>query len=122
MVFTATVNISANQEPGTKNQEPSCPTCIVVLKQTYHPNWKATVFKKVNQDRSGELAEPTTVNGKSVEPINVFPSYVGVRLEEPGEYEVVFTYTPSKLKMFLLFTAIACTLSSLYFLYKNTKK
>jgi len=52
----------------------SCPTCVVVLKQTYHPNWK------------------TTVNGKSVKPIAVFPFYVAIRLESPGLYEILYSY------------------------------
>ena len=82
MVFKATITIS---EP--------CPTCVVVLKQTYHPNWKATV------------------NGKPVESIDVFPSYTAIRLEEPGTYEVVFSYQPSKIKTLLLSTTILTLLT-----------
>ena len=113
MVFKATVKIS----PSDKR---ICPTCVVVLKQTYHPNWKATVYKKVNQDRSGEFAESTTVNGKLVQTINVFPSYVGVRLEEQGEYEVVFTYTPSTFKMFLLFAGMGSVIF-LWYIFMRKK-
>ncbi|MCJ7826308.1 hypothetical protein MUP56_01685, partial [Patescibacteria group bacterium] len=130
-----------NQEPGTKNQELSriqilsqsndtdmvfkamvkvkdkCPTCTVVLKQTFHPNWKATVYKKNNQDRSGEPVESTTVNGKPVQTISVFPFYTAIRLEEAGEYEVVFTYTPSTIKMVLL--GLSVVLVVIFFIIKK---
>jgi len=74
MVFTANVEVTD-----------SCPTCVVILKHTYHPNWKATI------------------NGKPVSPLSVFPFYTAIRLEEPGTYDIVFSYTPSKEKMILLF-------------------
>ncbi|EKD67472.1 MAG: hypothetical protein ACD_48C00387G0002 [uncultured bacterium] len=63
MVFKATVEVKT-----------PCPTCVVVLKQTYHPNWKVII------------------NGKSTKTINVFPSFVGVRLETPGTYDIIFSY------------------------------
>ena len=90
MVFRATVEV--------KEQ---CPTCVVVLKETYHPSWSAFI-RKISDDERGEPVESTTVNGKKVKTINVFPSFVGVRLEEPGTYKVVFSYTPSKLKILLM--------------------
>ena len=65
MVFTATVEL--------KKQ---CPTCVVILKQTYHPNWRATV------------------NGKEVKPIIVFPFFTAIRLETPGTYDITFSYKP----------------------------
>ncbi len=77
MMFTATVEITK-----------SCPTCVVILKQTYHPNWKVTV------------------NGKTAELIEVFPSYAAVRLPETGVYAVTFFYQPDTRKM--LFLGIAC--------------
>jgi len=113
MVFRATVKVSPLSTEASAKEDPSsvislpssvsCPTCVVVLKQTYHPSWKATV------------------NGKSVETINVFPSYVAVRLEEPGEYEVVFTYTPSRLKMLLLFGGIGSIILLWYVAVKKRK-
>jgi len=72
MVFQTTIEVTD-----------TCPTCVVVLKQTYHPNWKATI------------------NGKQTTVIEVFPSYVAVRLEQPGVYTVTFSYEPSKIKLFL---------------------
>jgi len=90
MVFKAKVEIKEK-----------CPTCTVVLKQTYHPNWRATV------------------NGKSVKPIAVFPFYTAVRLEEPGEYEVTFAYTPSRFKMLLLFGGIGIAIVLFYMTVKK---
>jgi hypothetical protein len=90
MVFKAKVEIKEK-----------CPTCVLVLKQTFHPNWRAVV------------------NGKSVKPIAVFPFYTAVRLEEPGEYEVVFTYTPSKSKMLLLFGGIGIAIVLFYMTAKK---
>ncbi len=63
MVFRSTVEIKKH-----------CPTCVVILKQTYHPNWKITV------------------NGKKIQTINVFPSFIGIRLEIPGTYDITFSY------------------------------
>lgn len=77
MVFKATVEV-----------KDTCPTCVVVLKQTYHPNWKATV------------------NGKPVETISVFPFHTAIRLEEAGVYEIAFRYEPSPAKNVLLFLAL----------------
>lgn len=81
MRFTATVRVT---DP--------CQNCIILLKQTYHPNWTATV------------------NGKHVLPIEVFPSYVAIRLEEPGDYDITFTYQPSTTKMLLFVGGILSTL------------
>jgi len=127
MVFRATVKVSPLSSVASAKEDPSsvislpssvfCPTCVVVLKQTYHPNWKATVYKKNNQDRSGEPVESTTVNGKPVKPISVFPFYTAIRLEEAGEYEVVFTYTPSTIKMVLL--GLSVVLVVIFFIIKK---
>ncbi|MFZ2024659.1 MAG: hypothetical protein WAV51_00025 [Microgenomates group bacterium] len=75
MVFTTTVEVT---EP--------CPTCVILLKQTYHPNWRVTV------------------NGKEAKLIEVFPSYVAVRVEQQGTYTVEFIYKPSNTKILLFVT------------------
>ncbi|OGG04247.1 hypothetical protein A2Z33_03805 [Candidatus Gottesmanbacteria bacterium RBG_16_52_11] len=62
-----------------------CSECLVVLKQTYHPNWRATV------------------DGKVVKPITVFPFHIGVPIADPGSHDVVVWYQPMPLKT-LLFT------------------
>ena len=80
MVFQTTVEITA-----------PCPTCVVILKQTYHPNWRVTV------------------NGKTAELIEVFPSYVAVRVEEQGTYTVEFIYKPSGTKILLFITSFVIT-------------
>ncbi len=85
MRFLATVTVSAH-----------CPTCVVILKQTYHPNWIATV------------------NGKRVAPIIVFPFYTGLRLEEPGTYDIVFSYQPAPAKILLAMLGIASLFVGIY--------
>lgn len=55
----------------------------VVLKVTYHPNWKAVV------------------NGVDAPTIMVMPSYVGIRLP-PGRHEVSITYRSSPTRSVLL--------------------
>jgi len=76
MIFSTKVKVGNN-----------CKECLVILKQTFHPNWQATV------------------NGKSVKPIIVFPFYPAVKISAPGTYSVVFSYKPSTLKTLLLILA-----------------
>jgi len=85
MVFEATVEITA-----------PCPTCVVILKQTYHPNWHVEV------------------NGKTVPAIDVFPSFVAVPLEQPGVYTIKFSYTSPWMKTALLFGGIVFFLIILF--------
>jgi hypothetical protein len=61
-----------------------CADCIVVLKQTYHPNWVARV------------------DGKKIVPINVFPFFVAVPIAQEGIHEIVVSYEPGRLKVFLV--------------------
>lgn len=91
MVFRATVKI-----------EKECPTCVIILKHTYAPGWNVMV------------------NGKSVKHIIVFPFYTAVRLEEAGTYDIVFTYTPSRVKMTLIF--LPPLLLGLWFIIRNARK
>jgi hypothetical protein len=72
MVFTTKAEVPAN-----------CTECLVILKQTYHPNWRVTV------------------DGKPVTPIITFPFFIGIPVT-PGTHEIVASYEPSKLKMILL--------------------
>ena len=65
-----------------------CPTCVVVLKQTFHPNWTVRV------------------NGKPTKTSIVFPFYVGVRLDLPGTYDITFSYTPPVTKLLVLIAAL----------------
>ncbi len=90
MVFKATVTAADH-----------CIECIVVLKQSFHPSWKATV------------------DGKSAETFAVFPFYTAVRLDTPGTHEVVFSYEPSVLKKLLIIVALLC-LVSLFWLGRHT--
>lgn len=77
MIFKTKVRIPDN-----------CTECMVVLKQTYHPNWTATV------------------DGKSAKTIITFPFHIGVPLSEPGDHEVILSYKPHPAKIPLFFTAL----------------
>jgi hypothetical protein len=65
-----------------------CENCILILKQTFHPNWKITV------------------NGKNQNIIPVFPFFIGIQINEPGDYKITANYQQSFLKVFLLFFTI----------------
>jgi hypothetical protein len=79
----------------------TCPTCVVILKQTYHPNWTVRV------------------NGKQIKAIIVFPFYIGVRLDLPGTYDITFSYTPPVTKLLLLAAAIVASCIVLFWHVKK---
>jgi hypothetical protein len=56
---------------------------LLMLKATYHPNWRATV------------------NGVETDPVMLMPSVVGIQLP-PGEHQVRLEYRPRRLRMVLL--------------------
>ncbi|KKP37573.1 MAG: hypothetical protein UR23_C0002G0003 [Candidatus Roizmanbacteria bacterium GW2011_GWA2_32_13] len=68
-----------------KNQ---CNNCILILKQTFHPNWKIYI------------------NGEKKIAFPIFPFYIGVPLNKPGNYKIEAIYQPSILKNFLLFFSV----------------
>jgi hypothetical protein len=72
MIFTARVSVPDG-----------CTECMVILKQTYHPNWRVTV------------------DGKPVTPIITFPFFIGIPVTA-GSHEITASYEPSRLKIFLL--------------------
>ncbi|MBI5613646.1 hypothetical protein HY947_01870 [Candidatus Gottesmanbacteria bacterium] len=85
MIFKATVEVSDK-----------CTTCLVILRQTYHPSWVATV------------------DGKRVESFSIFPFFTAIKVS-PGTHDIVFSYEPSLLKKLLfplfiggMFTLLAC--------------
>ena len=55
----------------------------LLLKATYHPNWRATV------------------DGVQADTVMLMPSFVGVQLT-PGEHKVLLEYRPRRLRMILL--------------------
>jgi len=61
-----------------------CRDCILILKNTYHPNWQ--IF----------------INGKEAKGFPVFPFYIGVPVSEKGDYQVEVVYRPGGLKILLL--------------------
>jgi len=85
----------------TARSEPGCRECLVVLKQSYHPNWKATV------------------NGKAVRPIEVFPSFVAIPLATSGTHEIVVWYQPSTMKVMLMVLALGTSLILVAVYIKN---
>jgi len=112
MVFRATVQVSTPSSSiinspssppilNTLSSTHLCKTCVVILKQTYHPNWKATV------------------NGKKVDTIAVFPFHTAIRLEEPGVYEVIFRYEPSQTKILLFLFSTLLSITILFFFLKK---
>lgn len=68
-----------------KNQ---CNNCVLILKQTFHPNWEITV------------------NGKNQKTFPVFPFFTAIQLNNPGEYQITATYKPSVMKSVLLILSI----------------
>jgi hypothetical protein len=89
MVFKTTVKV-----------EQGCKNCMIILKQSYHPSWIATV------------------DGRQVKPITVFPFYIGIPLETSGVHEIVVSYKPSSFKVIMLTASVAAALILIgYFLY-----
>ena len=78
--------------------------CLVILKQTYHPNWRATID-----------GEPATI-------INVFPFYSAVVLETTGNHEVIFRYQPSTMKQLLLLIVAIAVAAKTAFIFRNKRR
>lgn len=76
-----------------------CENCVLILKQTFHPNWQILV------------------NGKKQAVFPVFPFFIGIPLNKPGNYKIEAIYQPSILKIFLLFL----TLFFFIFIFKKIK-
>lgn len=92
MIFRTKVEVSAN-----------CAECLVILKQTAHPNWKAYV------------------DGKPAKTMIVLPFYTAVRLDSPGVHEITLTYEPSLLKE-ILFVLAAATIIVCFWLTRRSKR
>jgi hypothetical protein len=76
MIFTARVSVPEG-----------CTQCMVILKQTYHPNWKVTV------------------DGKPITPVITFPFFIGIPVTA-GTHHIVASYRPSPVKVLLLWGEI----------------
>lgn len=72
-----------------------CRNCVLILKQTFHPSWQIMV------------------NGKNQAAFPVFPFFIGIQLNSPGEYKIIATYQPSTLKTFLLILEIIVFITAL---------
>lgn len=67
-----------------------CEYCVVVLKQTFHPNWQVKV------------------NGELVSAYPVFPFYIAVPVQKAGIYTIEAEYRPGSVKtLFLILSVIA---------------
>lgn len=85
MIFSTKVEVPAG-----------CTECVVILKQSFHPSWKATI------------------DGKPVTTMIVFPFYIALKLDSPGTHEVVFSYQASFLKTVLLLIALVSVVGLLW--------
>lgn len=89
MIFSAKVSVPSG-----------CDGCMVILKQSYHPNWKVTV------------------DGKPVTPIIVFPFFIGIPVTK-GTHTIICSYTPSSFKVFLLWTDLVILIGILVWLMRR---
>lgn len=85
MIFKTKVEVGQN-----------CKECLVVLKQTYHPDWVATI------------------DGKSARTITVFPFHIGIPVSEPGIHSIVLSYQPHPAKIPLILISFIIILILLY--------
>ncbi len=92
MIFKATVRVSRD-----------CTECLVVLKQSFHPDWQATI------------------DGKPVSPITVFPFFTAVPAGAEGTHEIIFSYQPSRLKILLMGIELAVLVFLLLDKLKKTR-
>jgi hypothetical protein len=81
MIFTSHVSVPDG-----------CTECMIILKQTYHPNWRVTV------------------DGKSITPIIVFPFFIGIPATA-GNHTIVASYEPSRLKIAFLSLSLITLIS-----------
>jgi hypothetical protein len=89
MVFSTKVEVGKN-----------CIECVVVLKHTYHPGWKAYI------------------DGKPTKTMIVFPFYTAISVPE-GTHSITFAYEPSLLKKILIVCALASIAVALYLRFPN---
>jgi hypothetical protein len=92
MIFKTRVDVGNN-----------CQECLVILKETYHPNWRAWV------------------DGKEVKPIIVFPFFIGVPVTT-GTHNIVVSYLPSRLKTMLLVITLLTVAGGAYLFLRFRKK
>jgi hypothetical protein len=71
-----------------------CTECMIILKQTYHPNWRVMV------------------DGKPRAAIITFPFYIGIPVNA-GTHTIVASYEPSRLRVILLWIYLITFISLL---------
>jgi len=74
-----------------------CNNCLVVLKQSFHPNWQVKL------------------NGEKVKAFPVFPFYIGIPVEKVGDYELTVEYKPNNIKVILVWIEL---LVGIYLVFK----
>jgi len=92
MIFKTKVQVGQN-----------CTECMVILKQTFHPDWHAWI------------------DGKQVKPIIVFPFFIGIPVSA-GTHTITVAYEHSILKTALLWLAIGALIVGGYFYFRFRKK
>jgi len=66
------------------NLKNDCENCIIVLRETFHPDWQVVI------------------NDIKTDTFPVLPFYIGIPVDKSGVYTVLATYQPSTLKTVLL--------------------
>ncbi|OGK19094.1 hypothetical protein A2866_06645 [Candidatus Roizmanbacteria bacterium RIFCSPHIGHO2_01_FULL_39_8] len=80
-----------------------CQNCIVILKESFHPNWQIKL------------------NSQSVMTFPVFPFYIGFTLHKQGEYSIEAIYQQNTLKKFLLLLEAIFIFYLVYILLRKVK-
>jgi len=103
MTVSQTQTIGEMEYRATVTLSKDCDTCIALLRQTAHPNWKAWI------------------DGKPVKPFTVMPFYSAISITQPGTHTVIFRYEPFGIKVFLMVLGIFTSGILLFIWVKNSK-
>ena len=103
MTVSQTKTIGEMEYRATVTLSKDCDTCIALLRQTAHPNWKAWI------------------DGKPVKPFTVMPFYSAISITQPGTHTVIFRYEPFGIKVFLMVLGIFTSGILLFIWVKNSK-
>ncbi len=77
-----------------------CQNCVLILKNTFHPNWHVKI------------------NGKKTEAFPVFPFYIGIPIEKAGNYNIIAIYKPGWLKVVLIWAGFFSVIGFLFSVFR----